>query len=153
MNQTERFDIFSRSGIIDLQREPEDGTGSRHPSLGDAGSVTPPDSRTERGRCRDAAAFCFVYNAESPRRAVRTEIEARQETYPPAKKKALRRALSRSGGVVLFKGLGVLPNKYLQGKALYAQRHCLQMSGVVYTLTLLAHSMPSARAHGLWNKV
>lgn len=32
---------------------------SRHPSLGDAGSVTPPDSRTERGRCRDAAAFCF----------------------------------------------------------------------------------------------
>ena len=43
-----------------MQREPEDGTGSRHPSLGDAGSVTPPDSRTERGRCRDAAAFCFV---------------------------------------------------------------------------------------------
>nr|DAH05616.1 MAG TPA: hypothetical protein [Bacteriophage sp.] len=44
-----------------MQREPEDGTGSRHPSLGDAGSVTPPDSRTERGRCRDAAAFCYHY--------------------------------------------------------------------------------------------
>nr|DAY19822.1 MAG TPA: hypothetical protein [Bacteriophage sp.] len=44
-----------------MQREPEDGTGSRHPSLGDAGSVTPPDSRTERGRCRDAAAFCYVF--------------------------------------------------------------------------------------------
>ena len=35
------------------------GPGSRHPPIGDAGSVTPPDSQTERGRCRDAAAFCF----------------------------------------------------------------------------------------------
>jgi hypothetical protein len=31
-----------------MQRETEDGTGSRRPVLGDAGNVTPPVSQKER---------------------------------------------------------------------------------------------------------
>lgn len=75
LNDLTRIDIFSCSGIIDLQREPEGRTGSCRPLLGDAGNVTPPDSRTERGRCRDAAAFCYHYGAS--------------QTHPTGKEAAL----------------------------------------------------------------
>lgn len=59
--QERGFDKSFDSVIIDLQREPEDGTGSRHPSLGDAGSVTPPDSQTEKAvaEMQRPFAMCF----------------------------------------------------------------------------------------------
>ena len=109
-----------------------------------------------RGRCRDAAAFCFVYGAESPRRAVRTEMEARREIYPQTKRKPsdtrcrglwalscsdfvevnkmLTAEVLRPAGAARSKGLGCFPtrplciNKDIACKALCVQKHCLQQS-------------------------
>lgn len=101
-----------------------------------------------RGRCRDAAAFCFVYGAESPRRAVRTEMEARREIYPQTKRKPSDTrcrglwALSCSDFVEVNRivWLKCSARRVLHGQrvwdaaqqvlarqgALYIQRHCLQ---------------------------
>ena len=93
----------------------------------------------------------------APPGAVRAWIEPRQGKYPQATRKALRRALSRSGGFVSCsdfvevnkmltaevlrpagaarsKGLGCFPtrplciNKDIACKALCVQKHCLQQS-------------------------
>ena len=64
--------------------KPEDGTGSRHPLFGDAGSVTPPGFRRSLQKC-SGLLFCTVQ--ETPAGAVRARIEPRQGKLPTSNKK------------------------------------------------------------------
>lgn len=157
--------------VNQILKSPEDGTGSRHPSFGDVGSVTPPGFKRSLQRC-SGLLLCVWRRKPPPGRqngdgSTTGKFTHRQRESPQTRAVAVwglchaaillraTESCSRSaapGGCCTVKGFGMLPNKFLQGKgALYRQRHCLQ--GFVRTKALLASAKPPERAHGLWNKV
>lgn len=158
--------------VNQILKSPEDGTDSRHPLFGNAGSVVPPGYRRSLQKC---SGLLFLHHAGAARRGCQSaeRTHDKENTHGQRQKPSDTRyrglgalchtaillrsteSCSRSaapGGCCTFKGFGMLPNKFLQSKrALYRQRHCLQ--GFVRTKALLANARPPARAHGLWNKV
>lgn len=84
--------------VNQILKSPEDGTGSRHPSFGDVGSVTPPGFKRSLQRC-SGLLLCVWRRKLPPGRQNGDGSTA--GNLPTDKEKALRRALSRSGGFVM----------------------------------------------------
>ena len=126
-----------------------------------------------RGRCRDAAAFCFCTMQEPPAGAVKARVEPRQGKHPPKEAKPSDTrcrglgALSCSDFVEVNRivQLKCSVRRVLHGQrvwdaaqqvlarqeALYIQRHCLQRLWW-YHSALLASDKPPARAHDFQRK-
>ena len=118
--------------VNQILKSPEDGTGSRHPSFGDVGSVTPPGFKRSLQRC--SGLLLCVWRRKLP--PGRQNGDGSTAGNLPTDKAEV----PRPAGAARSKGLGRSPTSPCKAR------------GFVHTKTLLASDKPPARAHDFQRK-